>query len=474
MKNKDLIHPYIPSSAPAVKAQMMKAVGVSDIMDLFEEIPNHLKYTGELNLPEPIRDEFSIRRHLENLLDKNKNCLDYINFLGSGCAQHFVPAVCDEVNGRGEFLTAYAAEFYADHGKWQALFEFCSLLAELLDVDVTCGFLYDGLQAAATSLRMACRITGRNEVLIPGTISKDTRMVLDNYMAGIHGPQVNIGTVGFHPETGLMDIRDLNAQISEKTAAVFIENPSYLGFIESQAEEIGRIARRNGAEFVVSTDPISLGVLAPPAQYGATIVCGDYHTLGLHMQCGGGQSGFIGTSGDMEYVMEYKDKMYGLTPTSKPGEYGFANILFERTSFGSRENAREFTGTSNGLWAITAGVYLALMGPMGMTEVGQTIMQKAQYAAAKMKRLKGVRLRFDGPFFKEFLVNFDGTGKGVAEINRELLKYGIFGGKDISSEFKMLGQSALYCVTEVISIEAIDKLIAALTEITAGRKNAGV
>ena len=163
MGDKDVVHPYIPSSAPETKARMMEAVGIGEIMDLFEEIPDRLKYTAPLNLPEPIRDEHSIREHLEALLSRNKNCREYINFLGSGCAQHFVPAVCDEVNGRGEFLTAYAAEFYADHGKWQAIFEFCSLLAELLDVDVANGFLYDGMQAAATGLDPAStrRRTGR-------------------------------------------------------------------------------------------------------------------------------------------------------------------------------------------------------------------------------------------------------------------------------------------------------------------------
>ena len=465
MGDKDVVHPYIPSSAPETKARMMEAVGIGEIMDLFEEIPDRLKYTAPLNLPEPIRDEHSIREHLEALLNRNKNCREYINFLGSGCAQHFVPAVCDEVNGRGEFLTAYAAEFYADHGKWQAIFEFCSLLAELLDVDVANGFLYDGMQAAATALRMACRITGRREILIPGTVSRDTRLVLANYMAGIQAPQYHIRRVGFHAANGLMDLDDLRSKISNRTAAVFVENPSYLGFIESQAEEIGRLARHHGAEFVVSTDPISLGVMAPPAQYGATITCGDYHPLGLHMQCGGGQSGFIGTSGDMKYVMEYKDKMYGLTPTSEPGEVGFANILFERTSFGSREKAREFTGTSNALWAITAGAYLALMGPQGMAEVGRTIMQKAQYAADKIARIKGVRLGFVSPFFKEFVVNFDGTGKPVADINRALLDHGIFGGKDISAEFGMLGQCALYCVTETVSQASIDRLDDALRQI---------
>jgi len=464
-KNK-IIYPYIPNSVPEVKAQMLKELGVNDVMDLYAEIPEHLKYHGTMNLPEPILDEYSLKRHVEGLLNKNKNCSEYLSFLGAGCAQHFVPAVCDEINGRGEFLTAYAAEFYADHGKWQALFEYSSLMGELLDMDVVSGFLYDGAQAAATSLRMASRVTGRKEVLLPGTMDPQALMVVKNYVKGVSKPEITIKTMEFDTTTGLIDLNDMASKISSNTAAVLIENPSYLGFIETQAKEIGRIARENGAEFIVSADPISLGVIAPPAHYGATFACGDYHPLGIRMQCGGGQGGFIATHDDMNYITEFKDKMYGLTETVEQGEYGFGNVLFDRTSFGSREKAKEYTGTANALWAITAGVYLALMGPKGMEEIGQTIMQKAQYTAKRMCQLKGVKRAFNGPFFKEFVVNFDHTGQSVRQINKALLGYKIFGGKDLSGEFPGLGQSALYCVTEIVTKEDTDKLVYALEEIT--------
>jgi glycine dehydrogenase subunit 1 len=466
MSENKRVYPYIPNSVPEVKAQMLKELGLDDEMDLFSEIPDHLKYQGKMNLPEPILDECSLRKHIERLLNRNKNCSEYVNFLGAGCAEHYVPAVCDAINGRGEFLTAYAAEFYADHGKWQALFEFCSLMGELLDMEIVSGFLYDGAQAAATSLRMATRVTGRKEVLLPETMNPQALMVIRNYMKGVSEPGIAIRMIEFDRRTGWIDLDDLMSKISSNTAAVLIENPGYLGFIEPRVRRVGEIARDNGAEFIVSTDPISLGVLAPPAQYGATFACGDYHPLGIHMQCGGGQGGFIATHDDMKYVIEYKDKMYGLTKTIEAGEYGFGNVLFDRTSFGSREKAKEYTGTSNALWALTAGVYLALMGPQGMKEIGQTIIQKTQYAAKRLSQVSGVKLMHPGPFFKEFLVNFDDSGKSVREINKALLKYKIFGGKDVSGEFPELGQGALYCVTEVKTKADIDNLIHALTEIT--------
>lgn len=462
MSEEKIIYPYIPNSVPEVQAEMLKEVGAETAMDLYEEIPEHLKFKGKMNLPEPILDEYGIRRHVEGLLNKNKNCNDYLNFLGAGCAQHFVPAVCDEINGRGEFLTAYVGESYADHGKWQALFEYASLMGELLDMDILSCPVYDGMHAAARAMRMASRASGRKEILIPESVNPGTLMVVKNYLNGISEPALPITMVKFDTTTGLLDLEDLKAKVSGKTAAVFIENPTYLGNLEVQAAEIGQIARAAGAEFVVYVDPISCGVIAPPAQYGATFACGEGHPLGIHMQCGGGQTGFIATPDDMKYISEFTDLMFGLTETVKEGEYGFGEVLFDRTSYGSREKGKEFTGTTTGLWAITAGVYLALMGPKGMQEVGRTIMQNAQYAARKIGALKGVEIQFKTPFFKEFVVNFDKTGKTVAEINRELLAYKIFGGKDISGEFSELGQSALYCVTEIMTKEDIDKLVYAL------------
>jgi glycine dehydrogenase subunit 1 len=465
MRSNKIVYPYIPNSVTEVQKKMLKELGMDNWENLFSEIPEHLKYRGRMNLPKPILDEFTLKKHIECILNKNMHCCEFLNFLGAGCAQHYVPAVCDSINQRGEFLTAYAADFYADHGKGQAFFEFCSLMAELLEMDVVSGLIYDWTQAVATSFRMASRITGRREILVPKTICRQSLMVVKNYMKEVSNKGIAVIMVEYDKKSGLLSLEDLVSKISSKTAAVFIENPSYLGFIESQARKIGEIAREHGAEFIVCTDPISLGVISPPAHYGATIVCGDYHCLGMHMQCGGGQGGFIATHDDMKYVTEYKDKMYGLTKTIKNGEYGFGNVLFNRTSFGSREKAKEYTGTSSALWAITAGVYLALMGPQGMKEVGQTIMQKAQYCAKCLEQLEGVSAAFPSPFFKEFVINFNDTGKTVNEINKALLGFKIFGGKDISDEFPELGESSLYCVTEILKKEDIDKLVHALKEI---------
>jgi len=403
-----------------------------------------------------------LRRHIEGILSKNKTCQEYLNFLGAGCWQHYVPAVCDEVNQRGEFLTAYAGEPYDDHGRFQALFEYASMMGELLDMDVVNVPTYDWLQAAATSIRMASRITGQREVLVSRTISSDKLSKIRDYCK----PNIGIKLLNYDSETGQLDLNSLKVEISSKTAAVYFENPSYLGFIEAHGDEISKIAHEHGAISIVGVDPISLGILAPPIEYGADIVCGDVQPLGMHMQFGGGQAGFIATRDEEKYVMEYPSRLFGIASTSVEGEYGFGDVAYRRTSFALREEGKEFVGTAAALWGITAGVYLALMGPQGMREIGESIMQRSHYAMLQLSKVKGVRCPvFQSTHFKEFVVNFDGTGKTVAEINKALLRHKIFSGKDLKNEFPELGNSALYCVTEVHTKDDIARLANALKEV---------
>jgi glycine dehydrogenase subunit 1 len=186
----------------------------------------------------------------------------------------------------------------------------------------------------------------------------------------------------------------------------------------------------------------------------------------MHMNFGGGQAGFIASHDDEHVVMEYPSRLFGIAPTRVPGEYGFGDVAYERTSFAIREEGKEWVGTAAALWGITAGVYLALMGPQGMVEIGESIMARARYAAVQMDKISGVRAPvFQAPHFKEFVVNFDNSGKSVAEINKALLARDIFGGKDLSHQFPELGQSALYCVTEIHTKADLDRLAETIEEI---------
>jgi len=461
-EDRPIIYPYIPNSVPTIKAQMLKDVGAESADDFFEDVPERLRLKEPMDLPEPFLSEYALKRHVEGVLARNKTCGEYLNFLGAGCYEHHVPAVCDEVNQRGEFLTAYAGEPYDDHGRFQALFEYASMMGELLNMDVVNVPTYDGFQAAATSIRMASRITSRREVLVSGSISRDKLSKIRDYCK----PEMEIKLSQYDSETGQLDLDALKAEISGKTAAVYFDNPSYLGFIETRGDQISEIVHDHGATCVVGVDPISLGVLTPPSDYGADIVCGDIQPLGMHMQFGGGQAGFIASRDEERYVMEYPSRLFGIAPTRVEGEYGFGDVAYERTSFAVREEGKEWVGTAAALWGITAGVYLALMGPQGMAEIGEGIMLRCRYAMMEMAEVRGVKApAFHSPHFKEFVVNFDGTGKTVAEINRALLARGIFGGKDLTEEFPELGNSSLYCVTEVHTKDDIDTLVSALREV---------
>lgn len=455
------VHPYIPNMVPEIQQEMLKEIGVNSVMELYNCIPEELQLQENMNLPKALT-EYELRRHIEEMLQKNANAKEYLNFLGAGCWQHFIPAVCDEINQRSEFLTAYAGEPYEDHGRFQALFEYQSLLAELVDMDVVNVPTFDWGQAAATSIRMAARITNRKKVLLAKTVAPERSKIIINYGS----PDLTFDFVDFQIDSGLMNLESLKSQLTDDVAALYFENPSYLGFIESQGEEISKLLKEKGVLMVVGVDPITLGILAPPSHYGADIVCGDLQPLGMHMNFSGGQAGFIATRDEVEYVQEYPSRLFGVIPTIQEGEYGFGDVYYDRTSFALREKGKESVGTQTALWGITAGVYLALMGPDGMTEVGQVIRQNSQYAASQLDKVNGIRgSRFHSPFFKEFIVDFNETGMTVEEINKKLLQYKIFGGKDLSIEFPELGQCALYCVTEIHTKKDIDRFVNAVAEI---------
>jgi glycine dehydrogenase subunit 1 len=462
MGDDDFVHPYIPNSVPEVKREMLREIGARDAKELYAEmIPDRLLFKHSLNLPEHLPSELDLRRHVEGILSKNRTCADHLSFLGAGCWQHYVPAVCLEIIGRSEFLTAYAGGPHSDLGRLQAVFEFQSMIGELVGMEVSGLPTYDWASAAGNAIRMAQRLTGRNRVIIPRIISPGRRSVIENYAQPSQMPDhIEIEEVGYDPMTGALDLGDLVAKIDEETAGVYVESPSYLGVVETGLREIGEVAHDHGAEFIVGVDPITLGVLAPPGDYGADIACGDIQPLGVPMFAGGGLGGFIASRDEERYVGEYPLRLISVTE-NEGGEYGFGQCTFDRTSYIGRGKAKDWIGTSTALWAIAAGVYMALMGPRGMREVGEAILRKAHYAAGILSEIDGINVPFEG-FFKEFLVNIDATGKDVASVNEALLERGIFGGKDLSTEFPTLGQSSLYCVTEMHTKDELDRLAATL------------
>ncbi|MBR1671980.1 MAG: aminomethyl-transferring glycine dehydrogenase subunit GcvPA [Fretibacterium sp.] len=453
-------YPYIPNSDPAVQAEMLKFIGVGSIDELIKQnIPDELLMKGDLQLPQPFEAECNLVRHVSGILEKNRTAEEMPCFLGAGCYNRYVPAMVDEVINRSEFLTAYAGEPYEDHGRFQACFEYESMMAELLDCDVVNVPNYDGAQAAGTALRMATRVTRRDEVLVTAALNPDVLRAVRTYLQ----PDVELTLVDYDKKTGRADLADLKAKLSGRTAAVLLMNPNFLGIIEEEAERAAELAHGAGALFLVYADPATLGVMKPPFQYGADLACGDIQGLGIHMNYGGGVGGYMAAKDRPEIVREYPSRLFGLAPTSH-GEWGFGDVLWERTSFAERDHAKEFVGTHAALWSIGAAVYLASLGPQGMRELGQTILQLCLLARRRLASVPGLTVcPLDGVPFQEFTVRFE--RKTAAEVNAALLERSILGGYDLSGDFPELGQCMLLCVTERTTEQDIDALASALKDI---------
>ena len=452
-------YPYIPNSNEAVRKEMLDFIGAKSVEEIYAFIPDEVRMKKPLDIPAPFSTEQELSRHMNAILAEDSTCEENISFLGAGCYDHYVPAICDEINGRSEFLTAYSGDTYADHGKCQAFFEFSSMMGELLDLDVVSFPTYDGGQAASTALMMSRRINGRGKALVPENMNPSLLSQMKCYCEGMQ----LIGVKA--KENGQLDLEDLKAKLDSDVAAVFIQNPCFLGFFEEQGKEIGELAHAAGAEYVVYADPSSLGIAEPPADYGADISCGEIQPLGIHMSFGAGLGGYLATRQEEKYVMNYPHHLHNIFKNSK-GQFGYSRALPERTSYYVRDKGVEYLGTCVGLWTVTAAVYLALMGPEGMRELGENILYKSNYAQKKLAGLKGVTMPYAGSHsFMEFVLNFDGTGKTVAEVNKALLAKHIFGGYDLSHEMPQLGQSMLVCVTEKTALSDIDKLADALAEI---------
>ena len=457
-------HPWMANSVPALQAEMLAEIGAGSIAELFAQIPQDHRLRRPLDLPSGLRSEAQLKRHLTSLLSRTEDCERNLSFLGAGCWQHHVPAVVDEIVGRFELLTNVWGSPQSDFGRNQAWFEYASQLGELVGMEVVSLPVYSWGCAAGHAMRMAARLSGRRRVLLPAVLDPERRAVIASYceptaMSG----HIEMVEVGHDPATCLLDVARLERLLSDEVAAIYVESPSYLGLIEAGGAEIARLAQRHGALLIAGADPISLGVLEAPGRWGADIVVGPTQPLGVHMNCGGGVGGYMASRDEERFVREYNGFLVSITGTARPGQFGFGLCSAHQTSYGMRELGKDWTGNSVYLWAIANAVYLALLGPAGLREVGEAILQRSTYAARRLGAVPGVRVPFRG-FFKEFVVDFTGTGRSVAEIQRTLRGQGIFGGKDLSAELPTWGQSALYCVTEIHSQDDIDQLVAAVAE----------
>jgi glycine dehydrogenase subunit 1 len=454
-------HPYLPNSVPEIKEKMMHDIGIKQIDDLYVDIPEKLRFKGELQVPGPYTEQ-EVKKLVSETLEKNTH-LKCPPFLGGGVWPHYVPSVVDEVVSRAEFLTSYTPyQPEISQGILQSIFEYQSLICELVEMAVANASMYDWSSALGEAALLASRLNHKEKILVPPFISPARLAVLKTYTdpAGM-----KIEKIGNDKKTGMVDLEDLKKKVDDKTAAVYVETPSYLGFAEENVKAIGEIAHEKKALYVTGVDPISLGVLSAPGSYGADVVVGEGQPLGNHMSYGGPLLGIFACNHDNAIIRQMPGRIIGITEAIEDKRRAFVMTLQTREQHIRREKATSNICSNEALCSVAGAVYLSLLGPNGLKDLAKTCTARANYAIKKINDLPNVEAPVFGAYhFKEFTVKY--AKKKAEDVNKALLAHGYQGGKPLKAEFPELGESALFCVTEMHTKKDIDGLVAALKEAT--------
>jgi glycine dehydrogenase subunit 1 len=403
-------------------------------------------------------NEMEVVRLLAELAEENADLDHYACFLGAGAYRHFAPAVVDYILRRGELYTCYTPyQPEVSQGTLTAIYEYQSMVCQLTGMEVANASMYDGASALAEAALMAARITRRDKVILSAAVHPEYRQVVRTYTQGMGLEVHDAGYMVQDARWGHTDLAHLRDLVDEETACIAVQYPNFFGIIED-LEAVRAIAHEQGALFVVCADPIALGMLKPPGDYGADIVVGEGQALGWPTSFGGPYLGLFATL--MKHVRQMPGRVIGQT-TDSQGRRGFVMTLQTREQHIRREKATSNICTNEALMALAATVYLAAMGKGGLHKAAELCYHKAHYAAARIAELPGFEVLSE-PFFKEFAVRMP---LPPAEINAHLLEQGIIGGYDLGRVYPELADSMLLCVTEMNTREEIDQLVEVLGEI---------
>jgi len=440
---------------------MLRELKVRGVQDLYSDVPTKFLLKRELNLEGPL-SEFETFDHISRILGRNRSYRDMSVFVGAGAWLHYIPAVVEEIVSRSEFLTSYTQyQPEASQGMLMALFEYQSLMAELLEMDVVSASMYDWATALGEAGRMSERLTKRSEVVIPRFTSPDRKAVLQTYIDPIGMKTVEITQ---SREDGQILLENLKEKVSSHTAAVYLENPSYLGFLETEVDAVAEISHDAGAISIVGVDPTSLGIIRPPGDYGADIVVGEGQPFGNPVNFGGPLLGILACRNDMKMIRAMPGRIIGMTTTVDETQRAFVMSLQTREQHIRRGEATSNICTNNALCALASAVYLSLLGKSGIRELGEHILAKTKYAINEFSSIDGVDVPlFKAPHFKEFAMRF--RRRQADAVLKGLLEHKICGGKSLVPEFPELGESVLVCVTEVHSKEHIDNYVETLNQL---------
>ncbi|GEA13890.1 putative glycine dehydrogenase (decarboxylating) subunit 1 [Moorella sp. E308F] len=442
---------YIPTTA-AERQQMLATCGANRMEELFNDIPATVRLGRELDLPRPMA-EAELWRHLEELAGKNKRL---ISFLGAGAYEHYIPSVVGNLLARSEFYTAYTPyQPEISQGTLQAIFEFQSLMCELTGLDVATASHYDGATATAEAALVTCNATRRQKILVSRAVNPQYRAVLATYTKG-----QGVELVEIPMANGQTDLAALEKMAGKDVAGVILQNPNFFGQIEPMAAAT-QLAHKAGALSIAVVDPISLGLLAAPGEYGADLAVGEGQGLGNPLNFGGPYLGFIVAREKL--VRRLPGRIVGQT-TDVEGKRAFVLTLQAREQHIRREKATSNICSNEALCALAATIYLAALGKEGLKEVARQCLLKAHYAFNRLAALPGVTPVFNGPFFCEFVLR---TKLTPGQVARSLAAKGFAAGFDLSPFYPELEGAMLYTVTEVRTRAEIDAFVTAMGGILA-------
>jgi glycine dehydrogenase subunit 1 len=447
--------PYV-ANTPEDQQAMLDAIGVASLEELFAAIPPELRLRRPLAIG-PALTEMELSAHLTSLARKNHPAGEKVCFLGGGSYDHFVPAIVDYVAGRGEFYTSYTPyQPEASQGNLQVFFEYQTLITQLTGMDVSNASLYDGGSAVAEAVLMATSATGRHgRVVTAQSVHPEYRETLSTYLANLDTQVVTVGT-----PSGVISPEELAAAVDKNTACVLVQHPNFFGCLESVAR-LGEVAHAAGALLVVSVDPISLGLLKRPGDYGADIVVAEGQSLGTPMSFGGPYLGIMACR--EKFVRRMPGRLAGET-VDRRGKRCFVLTLQTREQHIRREKATSNICTNQGLLALRATAYLAAVGPRGLGETAELCLRKAEYAARRLTSDGSLERAFPGGIFKEFVVR--ARGQDVPSLIDRACEHGFLAGVPLGRWYPDLADCFLVSVTERRTREEIDKLAQCLSGLT--------
>ncbi|HPU63629.1 MAG TPA: aminomethyl-transferring glycine dehydrogenase subunit GcvPA [Mobilitalea sp.] len=434
---------YVPNTKDE-QHKMLKAIGLNTMEELFDVIPKEVRLKATLDIPGGL-SEMEVARKMKNLAGKNK--VFQTVFRGCGAYRHYIPAIVKHVTSKEEFITAYTPyQAEISQGVLQSIFEYQTMICELTGMDVSNASVYDGATAAAEAVIMS-KDKNRKKALVSATVNP---MVIEAIATYLDGTDMELEIIP--AKEGFTDLDVLKEKLSDDTACVLIQQPNFYGLLED-GDAVGKLLSGTDIKYIMSCNPISLGVLKTPAEYGADIAVGEGQPLGISLSFGGPYLGFMATTNKL--MRKLPGRIVGETKDSQ-GRRAFVLTLQAREQHIRREKASSNICSNQALCAMTAAVYLAAMGKEGLKRAAVLSMSKAHYLAKRLCEIDGYNLVYRGEFFNEFVTTVNTDADKILKV---LEDHGILGGYPLSSN------QILWCATEVNTKEEIDMLIEILKEV---------